>query len=167
MLLVKIAALPLGFSKLALNKHLSLQSIDLILQYLEWLQVDIFAKPSPTADGIFAASQPIATKLERLVVATLRAYCNYLDRHIKRSPYLMSEMLVQAQVNRFPSVDGANEDEKDAIAWACGVLSCVTDHKTDSQRWARKGLLFLQMEDSRKGELGELFFPLLKSDASF
>ncbi|KIW33260.1 uncharacterized protein PV07_00127 [Cladophialophora immunda] len=157
----KISKLPPGLARLASGGCLSLQCINFLQIFCEWL-ANNSSTPGPH-DSITELGHDILamaglSTTERVLAVAIQAYVNWLERTVRRWSNFSSEHSVKMQIAllaRKPDLDACDGD---VLAWGCLVIRDTTAPGTASWEWATKHLLTMDLDGERETCLDRLFF---------
>ncbi|KAH0847640.1 hypothetical protein FOPE_00877 [Fonsecaea pedrosoi] len=159
---VKISKLPPGLACLALRRRLSLQCINFLQLFCEWL-ADNSVTPGPhdsmteLGHDILAVSGLGAT--ERVLAVAIQAYVNWLERTVRRWCNYASEHSVEMQIAMLAREVGLDDTcDGDALAWACLLVRDTTSRGSTSWGWATKYLAKMDLSAEREAYLDRRFF---------
>lgn len=140
----QIATLPGGFRELALERHLSYQSIDVFKTILDRIQHE---KPSPSSTAILSHMDDIRcrsdlTSLELALLVALLS-CSVALVGAREIPPPTIDIIIQLHARSFPANHGLHDHDssvKDAFDWAALVLYSITERGSTTYSWAYRWL---------------------------
>ncbi|KIW86439.1 hypothetical protein Z517_01836 [Fonsecaea pedrosoi CBS 271.37] len=159
---VKISKLPPGLACLALQRRLSLQCVNFLQLFCEWL-ADNSVTPGPhdsmteLGHDILAVDGLSAT--ERVLAVAIQAYVNWLERTVRRWCNYASEHSVETQIAILAREVGLDDTcDGDALAWACLLVRDTTSRGSAPWGWATKYLAKMALGAEREAYLDRRFF---------
>ncbi|KIY04211.1 uncharacterized protein Z520_00904 [Fonsecaea multimorphosa CBS 102226] len=157
----KISKYPPGLARLAFDCRLSLQCINFLEIFCQWL-ANNSSSPGPhdsmteLAHDVLAMSGLNTT--ERVIAVAIQSYVNWLERTVRRWSNFSSEHNVTMQIASLNQKSDLEDCDEDALAWACLMIRDTNPQGTGSWQWATKGLSAMDMGGEREVYLDQLFF---------